>query len=231
MLTNINGWFGVGLFPPIKSPEDSMLNQVLERLLWLGHSSFIYEGDALIYFDPYALHRLRPADIILVGHDHPHHCSPADIDKVRRAHTVILADEHAVKQIDPPTIAMMPGQQETVEDFLIEAVPAYNLHTSFHPRRKAYLGYVVTVAGLRLYHAGDTDFIPEMHDLDVDIALLPISGFTVMNAEEAAQAAMALHPQVAIPMHYGTAYGTMADAERFRALLDGKVRVEILSKS
>lgn len=42
-----------------------MLNQVLERLLWLGHSSFIYEGDALVYFDPYALHRLRPADIIL----------------------------------------------------------------------------------------------------------------------------------------------------------------------
>jgi L-ascorbate metabolism protein UlaG (beta-lactamase superfamily) len=208
-----------------------MLSQVLERLLWLGHSSFIYEGDPLIYFDPYALHRLRPADIILVGHDHPRHCSPGDIDKVRRAHTVILADEHAVKLIDPPTIAMTPGQQEIVADFLIEAVPAYNLRTSFHPRRKNYLGFIVTVSGLRLYHAGDTDFIPEMHDLDVDIALLPISGFTVMNAEEAAQAALALHPQVAIPMHYGTAYGTMEDAEHFRALLDGKVRVEILSKS
>jgi len=208
-----------------------MLEQVLKRLLWLGHSSFIYEGDPLIYFDPYALHRLRPADIILVGHDHPHHCSPADIEKVKRMNTVILADEHAAKHIAPPVIAMAPGQQETVEDFLIEAVPAYNLHTSFHPRRKGYLGFIVTVAGLRLYHAGDTDFIPEMHDLAVDIALLPISGFTVMNAEEAALAALALHPQVAIPMHYGTAYGTPEDAEHFRALLAGQVRVEILSKS
>lgn len=208
-----------------------MLEQVLERLLWLGHSSFIYEGDPLIYFDPYALHRLRPADIIPVGHDHPHHCSPADIDQVKRMNTVILADEHAAKHIAPPVISMAPGQQETVDDFLIEAVPAYNLHTSFHPRRKAYLGFIVTLAGLRLYHAGDTDFIPEMHDLDEDIALLPISGFTVMDAEEAAQAALALHPQVAIPMHYGTAYVTLEDAEHFRTLLAGKLRVEILSKS
>ena len=208
-----------------------MLEQVLERLLWLGQSSFVYEGEQVIYFDPFALHRLRRADIILVGHDHPHHCSPADIDKVKRMNTVILADEHAARHIAPPVIAMVPGQQETVDDFLIEAVPAYNLHTSFHPRRKAYLGFIITLGGLRLYHAGDTDFIPEMHDLHVDIALLPVSGFTVMNAEEAAQAALALHPQVAIPMHYGTAYGTLEDAEHFRALLAGKLRVEILSKS
>ena len=208
-----------------------MLEKVLEKLLWSGHSSFIYEGESLIYFDPFALHRLRRADIILVGHDHPRHCSPVDIDKVRRAPTVILADEHSTRHIAPPVISMAPGQQETIGDILIEAVPAYNLHASFHPQRKAYLGFIVTLEGLRLYHAGDTDFIPEMHDLKVDIALLPVSGFTVMNAEEAAQAALALHPQVAIPMHYGTAYGTLEDAERFRALLDGKVRVEILSKS
>ena len=195
-----------------------MLEKVLEKLLWSGHSSFIYEGKPLIYFDPFALHRLRRADIILVGHDHPRHCSPADIERVRRAPTVILADEHSTRHIPPPVISMAPGQQETIGDILIEAVPAYNLNTSFHPQRKAYLGFIVTLEGLRLYHAGDTDFIPEMHDLKVDIALLPVSGFTVMDAEEAAQAALALHPQVAIPMPYGTAYGTLEDAERFRAI-------------
>jgi len=149
-----------------------MLEKVLEKLLWSGHSSFIYEGEPLIYFDPFALHRLRRADIILVGHDHPRHCSPADIDKVRRAPTVILADEHSARHIAPPVISMTPGQQETIGNVLIEAVPAYNLHTSFHQQRKAYLGFIVTLEGLRLYHAGDTDFIPEMHDLKVDIALL-----------------------------------------------------------
>ncbi len=215
----------------IQGSEDFMLEQVLDKLLWLGHSAFVYEGEPLIYFDPFALHRLRPADIILVSHDHPHHCSPVDIEKVRRTHTVILTDAHAAKHISPPVIAMAPGQQETMEDFSIEAVPAYNLHLSFHPRRQAYLGFIVTLEGLRVYYAGDTDFIPEMLDLRVDIALLPISGFNVMGPAEAAQAALALHPQVAIPMHYGTEYGTLEDAERFRALLDGKVRVEILSRS
>jgi hypothetical protein len=78
---------------PINCKEVNMLDKVLDKLLWSGHSSFIYEGDKLIYFDPFALHRLRRADITLVGHDHPRHCSPVDIDKVRRAPTVILAGE------------------------------------------------------------------------------------------------------------------------------------------
>jgi len=218
-------------FKLINSSEDLMLARVLDRLLWLGHSAFIYDGEPLIYFDPFALHRIKPADIILVSHDHPHHCSPVDIDKVRRPQTVILTDEHSPQHIAPPVIAMAPGQQETVGDFLIEAVPAYNLHLSFHPQRKAYLGFIVTLEGLRLYYAGDTDFIPEMRNLRVDIALLPISGFNVMGVEEAAQAALALGAQVAIPMHWGTDYGTTEDAARFRALLAGKVRVEILAKS
>ena len=69
-----------------------MLEQVLERLLGLGHSVFIYEGGPLIYFGPFGLHRRRPGDSILVSHDHPHHCSPVDIDKVRQAQTVIITD-------------------------------------------------------------------------------------------------------------------------------------------
>jgi L-ascorbate metabolism protein UlaG (beta-lactamase superfamily) len=113
---------------------------------------------------------------------------------------------------------------------LIQAVPAYNVETHFHPKRAGYLGFIVTVEGVRIYYAGDTDFIPEMADLHVDIAILPVCGLTVMDAEEAARAALALKPQVAIPMHFGGTLGTLEDAETFRALLDGKVRVEILPK-
>lgn len=136
--------------------------------------------------------------------------------------------------------ALEPGEVTTVSGVTIEAVPAYNLQKSFHPKGKGYLGYIVTVGGLRLYHAGDTDFIPEMNGMQVDIALLPVSGIEVMNAEEAAQAALALKPQVAIPMHHGPALAKVAtpggvtypmgDAESFRALLAGKIRVEILAK-
>ncbi|MDI6852348.1 MAG: MBL fold metallo-hydrolase [Deltaproteobacteria bacterium] len=207
-----------------------MIEQVLSRLGWLGYASFIYEGPPVIYFDPFGLHRTQPADIILVTHEHPQHCSVADIEKVRRAWTVVVSDKKAAAKIEAPVLALEPGEEATVGGTLIQAVPAYNLETHFHPKRAGYLGFIVTVEGLRIYYAGDTDFIPEMADFQVDVAILPVCGFTVMNVEEAARAALALKPQVAVPMHFGGTLGTLEDAETFRALLKGKVRVEILPK-
>jgi len=58
------------------------------------------------------------------------------------------------------------------------------------------------VSGIKIYHAGDTDYILEMKDLNVDIALLPVSGTYVMTAEQAVKAALTIEPGLAIPMHY-----------------------------
>jgi len=81
---------------------------------------------------------------------------------------------------------------------------------------------------VRIYHAGDTDFIPEMKDIDCNIALLPVSGTYVMTAEEAVEAARMIKPDIAIPMHYGVIVGSINDAERFKKLLEGEVEVVIL---
>jgi L-ascorbate metabolism protein UlaG (beta-lactamase superfamily) len=208
-----------------------MLEDALNKLMWLGHDGFLYLGPPVIYFNPYEFHFVRPADIILIGHEHFHHHSWPDIKKVWRQGTAIVTDKSAERHIEWPVISMEPGETITVKDTPIEAVPAYNLDTSYHPRSKGYLGYIVTVDGLRIYHAGDTDFIPEMRDLRVDIALLPISGLHKMNATQAAEAALALKPQVVIPMDYENIQGRHADAENFRSLLAGKLRVEILARS
>jgi L-ascorbate metabolism protein UlaG (beta-lactamase superfamily) len=82
--------------------------------------------------------------------------------------------------------------------------------------------------GVRVYHAGDTDFIPEMKALNVDIALLPVSGTYVMTADEAVEAALAINPGVAVPMHYGAIVGDSSDADVFKAKLERKVKVRIL---
>jgi L-ascorbate metabolism protein UlaG (beta-lactamase superfamily) len=89
------------------------------------------------------------------------------------------------------------------------------------------------VEGTRIYHAGDTDLIPEMSDMDCDIALLPVSGKYVMNADEAAEAAKRINPKVAIPIHWGSGVvGTIEDAERFQSLLEGTdIDVEIKEKT
>jgi len=91
------------------------------------------------------------------------------------------------------------------------------------------VGYVITMEGVRIYLAGDTDRIPEMKNLgNIDIALLPVSGTYVMTAREAAEAALQdIKPAIAVPMHYGSVVGGPQDAEEFRKLLEGKIQVVI----
>jgi len=90
------------------------------------------------------------------------------------------------------------------------------------------VGFIITVAGVRIYHAGDTDVIPEMDDIETDVALLPVGGTYTMTADEAAQAANRIQPQVAIPMHWGTIVGSKRDAQRFSDLC--QMEVVILSQ-
>jgi L-ascorbate metabolism protein UlaG (beta-lactamase superfamily) len=88
----------------------------------------------------------------------------------------------------------------------------------------------VEVEGVKVYHAGDCDFIPEMKDLEVDIAFLPVSGTYVMTAEQAVEAALAINPKLAIPMHYGAIVGDEQDAVKFKKALEGKIEVVVLQK-
>ncbi len=123
---------------------------------------------------------------------------------------------------------MKPGESAEVAGMRFAAVPAYNIDKPFHPRDNGWLGFVVDIGEVRVYHAGDTDFIPEMASLSADIALLPVSGTYVMNAREAVEAALAIGPTIAVPMHFGAIVGSRSDAEDFRQALRGRVDVRIL---
>ena len=120
-----------------------------------------------------------------------------------------------------------PGDEIEYKGVGIKVLPSYNLNKDFHPRAKGNLGFILDIDGLSLYHAGDSDFIPEMKGLKVQVALLPVSGTYVMTADEAAQAALAIRPEVAIPIHFGKIVGDAAMAEQFAQDLAGKIEVEI----
>lgn len=204
---------------------------LLNRLHWLGHDTFRLDGPPTIYFDPLRLKGPLPqADIILISHDHFDHCSPGDVKRITGPGTVIVASLPAAKKLGGSVRVLRPGERTAVGEVEIEAVPAYNVRrfrspgVPFHPKASEHVGFVVTVAGERLYFAGDTDHIPEMADIDCDVALLPVGGTYTMDAEEAAQAAAAINPKVAVPMHWGAGIaGSRADAERFGDLYDGEV--------
>lgn len=203
------------------------MNETLGRLHWLGHSSFRLEGSPTIYFDPWHIPSdSPPADLILITHEHSDHCSPDDVATVRQASTVIVSNPSAAKKLGASVSVLRPGEHTKAADVAIEAVPAYNIGKRFHPRSAEHIGFVVDVSGVRIYHAGDTDHIPEMADIDCDIALLPVSGTYVMMADEAVAAARDIQPGVVVPMHYGAGVvGTEADAQRFQDQWEGNTLV------
>jgi L-ascorbate metabolism protein UlaG (beta-lactamase superfamily) len=199
----------------------------------LNHACIKIKDSKIIYFDPYEIKEDEKADVILITHEHFDHCSVKDIKKVASSKTIIVASKQCEKEIEKlrkevkDVRYLKPYEKVEIEGLTVEGVPAYNTNKPFHPKRDEKLGYVVTIDGKIIYHAGDTDFIPEMKDLkNIDIAFLPVSGTYVMTAEEAAKAADVIKPKVAIPIHYGAIVGTEEDAKKFANFT--KVPVKIL---
>jgi len=207
-----------------------MPHNMLKNIKWLGHSGFaINTHDKIIVIDPFQIKKIVPADIILITHSHYDHCSVEDIDKIKKPETVIVTEAESAKKVSGDVRVVKPGDKITVSGVQIEAVEAYNTNKAFHPKTNGWLGFIITVDGIRIYHAGDTDLIPEMDKFEVDIALLPVSGTYVMAADEAVEAAKRLKPEIAIPMHFDSIVGSKEDAVKFKKDLEGICDVELLS--
>lgn len=197
----------------------------IENIKWLGHASFQIKNSKVIYIDPWKLTTTIPADIILVSHEHYDHCSPEDISKIQNENTVIVAPVDCASKLSGNIKTIKPGESVTFEGVTIEAVAAYNKGKPFHPKSNLWVGYIITLDDVKIYHAGDTDLIPEMERLKVDIALLPIGGTYTMDVQQAATLVNRIKPKVAIPMHYGSIVGDLSFALKFKQLCETEVKV------
>lgn len=215
-----------------KTPADkemaTMKTFAEKNIHWFGHDTFKLVGTKkIIYVDPFKLSKDDKADIVCITHAHFDHCSPDDISKLLTEKTVVVAPADCEAKIQGKVRVIHPGEKLEIEGVTIEAVPAYNTNKKFHPKASGWFGYIITMDGVRIYHTGDTDRIPEMKEVQADVALVPVSGTYVMTADEAAEAVLDFKPAVAIPMHYGSIVGKETDARRFAELLKGKVEVVI----
>lgn len=208
--------------------------RVVGRVHALGQAGVKIEvtGGPVIYIDPYRLTTTpADADYILITHNHGDHQSLADINRVRKASTVFVSSPPGVPALQTAyagaTIhAVTPGSRLTLGGVEIETVPMYNIVKNNHPRAMNFVGYVLNIGGMRLYHAGDTERLPEMRTFSCDVAMLPLGQtFTMTSVAEAVNAALDLRARVAIPIHWGMAEGTRADADQFAAALSGRMQV------
>jgi L-ascorbate metabolism protein UlaG (beta-lactamase superfamily) len=198
------------------------------ELEWLGHDGFFIKNSKMIYIDPYNIKDdSEKADIILITHSHYDHCSFADLKKIVKQGTFIVLTADSQSQItrfeEVVEIRIVePWQELTFEDIKISTIPAYNLDKSFHPKNEGWVGYIVKINGVIIYHAGDTDLIPDMQKLTgymqpgkQFVALLPVGGRFTMSVDEAIEAAKIIKPTLAIPMHWGSIIGSEEDAKEF----------------
>ncbi|MFH1835245.1 MAG: MBL fold metallo-hydrolase [Methanobacteriota archaeon] len=200
------------------------------KLTWYGQSAFkVVLGGKTVYLDPHRLAgELEPADLILVSHGHWDHCDPDSIKLISEEDTPILAPKAAAEKLSGNVQEVSEKEVVDLDDLTIEVVPAYNTTRPNHPKGSG-VGYIIRAEGESVYHAGDTDLIPEMQSLlQITVALLPVGGTYTMDADEAVCAAEAINPKIAIPMHYGEVVGTREDAEEFKTKVEAETQTKVV---
>lgn len=201
----------------------------LSFITWLSHSGFYFidpvSGKRVYYIDPLDLQQenLPNADILFITHTHSDHCSPEDIRKIITDDTTIVAPIDCLHTLEIPQnqqYPIAPHETHTVKGFSFITIPAYNTNPNrlkAHPQVNNWVGYVFTINDKKIYHAGDTDIIPEMEtlrNLHLDVAILPIGGTFTMDVHEAATAANIIQAKITVPMHYKRLLGdNSAEAE------------------
>jgi len=171
---------------------------------------------------------LEEADLILVTHHHKDHVKRVTVNRLLRPDTLVVAPKRCTKELGYDMKVIEPGEEITLGAVKVKAVKAYNTEKGSSTRKVHHegdgVGYLLTVESRTIYHAGDTDLIPEMKKLGpVDVALLPIGGTFTMNVREATEAVTAIKPKIAISMHQ-----LRADPYEFKKKVEARTDTKVV---
>jgi L-ascorbate metabolism protein UlaG (beta-lactamase superfamily) len=206
----------------------------------VNHASLVLGWNGrTIYVDPVggaALYQGLPrADLILITHQHGDHLHAATLEGVRGSDVAIIAPQTVFNSLSAGlravTTVLTNGASQDLLDLTVEAIPAYNLTTSNHPKGVGN-GYVVTLGGKRIYLSGDTEDIPEMRALrDIDVAFVCMNVPFTMTVAKAASAVREFRPKVVYPYHYRNQGGSYADLDAFKLQVGTDLGIEVRKRA
>src|SRR5438093_2481089 len=244
-------------------------------IFWLSQAGFVLRGaDTTLVVDaflsprpdrqadaPVAAEELGFADAFLATHEHRDHLDlptwPRFAAAAPRARFVVPAPVAARAAEAVPrerVVAARPGAEIVLGEARVTPVPArHGVHVAdaysfgLVPGEHRYLGYVVELGGVRVYHAGDTIRYDRMAErlraLAVDVALLPINGRSPereaqhlvgnLDAREAADLAADVGVGTIVPMHYelfARNSGRAADLVEYAATTHPHLTVVVLGR-
>ena len=205
------------------------------EMFFIGHGTLMFEfGEMVIHIDPimqwadYA--SLPKADLILVTHQHGDHLDLTAINHLIKENTRVIMTSACHKQLeDFDATVMKNGDRETIGGIEIRAIPAYNIAQvrsngqPYHPKGEGN-GYILSFGSTNVLIGGDTENIPEYHNLDlpIEVAFLPMNLPFTMTPDMVADAALALRPKILYPYHYG-----QTDPQALQELLKEEEGMEV----
>ncbi|MBX6422998.1 MBL fold metallo-hydrolase [Thermosulfurimonas sp. F29] len=216
-------------FPPPEVLEEDFL------LCFLGHNTvFLRAGGRTLLFDPIlgpiggVLRRRTPPplspeslpspDLVLVSHAHLDHLDRPTLKRLSGDFTLV-AGVGTHRYLERNRLVELDWLEERVifgVRILGLPVQHWSQRGLFDHNRSLWLGFLVEVAGLRLFFGGDTGYFRGFREIGAefgpfDLALLPCGAYEPrelmapfhMTPEEAVQAALDLRAEAAVPLHWG----------------------------
>jgi L-ascorbate metabolism protein UlaG (beta-lactamase superfamily) len=228
-------WLGQSGFLVQYQGKRLLLDPYLSDSLTLKYASTDkpHERISELVIDPALLPRI---DVVTSSHNNTDHLDAATLNPILQnspackliipeANRDFVAERLHIDRTLP--IGLNDGETYQDETFKITALPAaHNTIDRNEAGQCRYLGYFITVGGLRIYHSGDTLYYAEMEKLIRDfaphVALLPINGNLPsrkvagnLNAEEAVDLAKSCNIPFVIPCHYDLFAFNTADVNEF----------------
>jgi len=219
----------------------------MPKLTWHGHSCFVLEhGGKRIVIDPFltgnptadvAAEQIPPLDGVLLTHGHGDHLGDAVPLAKKFQATVVAPYELALycqEQGAPHVHPLHIGGAREFPFGTVKMVAAIHGGMVEAPGGERFTtcpcGYLVTMGGRTVYHAGDTALTMDMQLLEgrVDVMLVPIGDTFTMGISDAARAVAFVKPRVAIPMHWGTFPDVETDPQAFTQAVGKQAQVVVL---